>query len=1043
MRTTRSLFVALLCVFLAAGAFAQSTNVTTGAVTGQVTDNSGGALPGVTVTVVSLDNGLTRSTVTENDGTYVINLLPPGNYKITAELSGLGTANVPKAVVLLGNTTKANIKLTPAVSESITVTAAAPIVDPSRSGTATSVTEQQIENLPILARDFRSLASLTPGVTSAFGGRITSNGARGLSTDYNIDGATSNNDFFGENTGGTRAPFTFSQAAIKEFQVIRSQYNAEYGRGVGSQLNAITKSGTNNLDGELFYFKRSKSWASKRPAVLPNGVKVTESFVARDSTQPGFAVGGPIIRDHLFYFANYDGQNQKQPITATDFTNPGIVPTTTFTSLTTAQQQQFYDKLQALIGHPYQDELAYNQTFNQKTYLGKLDANVGMKNHFSLRDNYSNFTNAENQSFNYLSNQGVEHDKFNQAVVQGETVFTSNLFNQLLVQYSTDERPITANSSTPEVVITYAPGRTAFFGQNDFLPNNTKEKKTQVKDSVQYIKGDHSFKLGGEGLFMHIDNLFPRNLNGIFRYNSITDFLANKPTTFNQGYGPGGGLTSWKQNTYAFYATDNFHLGTKWSFDLGVRYDWQTVPKPAVNAFPQHPEFISNFKEDHNVAPRFGFAYDLRGNGRSVLRGGTGKFFGYMPDILLSNPLTQISGNFNQVTINNCAATSNPVACPTYPNILTPDQFNQLAKIATDIVTFGPSYQAQEAWRSSMQYEQQIGSNYSAAVGAIYQHTTHIEGTRNINLVPLGYSFGNVPVYTINSPNRLYPDLGVVRELFSGEEAWYTAYTFETHKLAVGNSNLTWDFSYTWAKAIDEDTNERSTSTSFLYDPFNPKLSKGPSDNDVRHRVVGDLTYRLPLGFMVSGIYTWRSGLPYTPGISFSGTSMNINGITQTTGNLPIFVDSTGSIINMTQFNFVEGASNGVGRGVSRAHLAALLAQKGAHIIGRNTYRQPEWWDLDFRVSKMFNISHGMQVEVLAEVFNALNTRNKFVTSGNQNVTSAAYNQNESTARAADSYLFSAPTTGKLQSGYDNCGGTVGVCPSDPRQLQVAAKIIF
>src|SRR6185295_20104715 len=133
--------------------------------------------------------------------------------------------------------------------------ATAPLVDVSRSGTTMSVTSEQIANLPLLGRDFRSLAALTPGIVDAFGGRVTANGARGIATDYNIDGATSNNDFFGENTGGTRAPFTFSQAAIQEFQVVRSQYDAEYGRGVGAQLNAITKSGSNNTDGELFYFR--------------------------------------------------------------------------------------------------------------------------------------------------------------------------------------------------------------------------------------------------------------------------------------------------------------------------------------------------------------------------------------------------------------------------------------------------------------------------------------------------------------------------------------------------------------------------------------------------------------------------------------------------------------------------------------------------------------------------------------------------------------------------------------------------------------------
>src|SRR5439155_4428344 len=149
----------------------------------------------------------------------------------------------------------------------------------------------QIENLPLLGRDFRSLATLTPGVSvgSFDATAITANGARPLSTDYNIDGASSNNDFFGQQTGGSRPPFTFSQAAIKEFQVIRTQYDAEYGRGVGAVVNAITKSGTNSVDGEVFFFDRRKSWASKRPVVFNTDIggttyplAVSDSFLAKD-----------------------------------------------------------------------------------------------------------------------------------------------------------------------------------------------------------------------------------------------------------------------------------------------------------------------------------------------------------------------------------------------------------------------------------------------------------------------------------------------------------------------------------------------------------------------------------------------------------------------------------------------------------------------------------------------------------------------------------------------------------------------------------------
>src|SRR5215212_9334604 len=200
---------------------------------------------------------------------------------------------------------------------------------------------------------------------------------------------------------------------------------------------------------------------------------------------------------------------------------------------------------------------------------------------------------------------------------------------------------------------------------------------------------------------MSIDNLFPRNLSGVYRYNSVQDFIDNKPATFAQGFGEGGGLTSWDQNTYALYVSDSFRVGTHLTFDAGVRYDWQTIPEPATNAFPQHPEFISQIEEDKdNYAPR-----------------------------------------------------------PTDPNRLASADFAKLARVGTDIVTIGPNYEAQEAWRSSVQFEQQIGATYSAGIGVIYQKTEKVQGTRNINLVPLAFSFGNLPVYTINSPNRRYTDM--------------------------------------------------------------------------------------------------------------------------------------------------------------------------------------------------------------------------------------------------------------------------------------------
>ncbi|HEX9984585.1 MAG TPA: TonB-dependent receptor [Thermoanaerobaculia bacterium] len=1015
---TRSLFVALLAMLCITGAaFAQSVNVTTGAITGTVTDSSGAALPGVTVTVTGTDTGLTRNTVTESDGTYTFQLLQPGRYRVVAELAGLGTAARPNVTVLLGNTTRTDIVLNPQLAEQITVTAEAPVVDTEQSGLTSTVTETQIDNLPILGRDFRSLAELTPGVTSAFGGRLTGNGGRGITTDFNIDGAESNSDFFGEQRGGTRAPFTFSQAAIREFQVIRSQYAAEYGRGVGTTINAITKSGTNDLDGEVFYFLRRREWAATRARQL-NGVTVEDAFRAKDSAQPGFALGGPIVRDRLFYFVNADFQRESLPVVPNDFRQD-----TDFQALPENVRNAYISKLEGLLGYSIEEELAtYDTTADQNTYLIKFDANIGSRNHVWLRDNLSDFDNKNNQSsFNFRSNQGNENDRFNQIVGSAETIVTNSAFNQLIVQYSADERPITPTNVVPtEFIVSQTGISNMFFGNNDFLPNNTEEKKWQLKESFTFLAGNHNFKAGVDALWMSIDNLFPRNRGGVYRYPSVQRFLDNQPNQFQQGFGEGGGLTSWEQNTYGFFAQDSWRPVQKLTLDYGLRYDFQTIPVPERNVYPNRPEFIENFQEDrNNWAPRLGFAYDLLGTGSSVIRGGVGKFYNYLPSILLSNPLTQISGNFTQYTIN-CSAT---LPCPTFPNILTQEQLAALppSTIAAvrDITIVSDDLEAQESWRTNLQFEQQLGQAYSVGIGGTYAKLDKIQALINVNAVPLGYSFGNLPVYNANGgTGSLYPEFREVRQHVSDEEASYQAYTLETKKLALGGSRLSWNASYTWAKSIDQDTNERSTSASFRYDPFNPSLSEGPSQNDVRHRVVLSGTYELPWGILVSGIGSYRSGVPYVRSIGVGSGQAQVNGLFNISEAFPVFLDRDGEVIDLTQAN-----------GMTRPEFAAFLAARGATIEQRNSQRQPYFKNVDMRLAKTFGLPAGFEIELIGEVFNLLNWENRFISGTNQRLFTY------SLAAATDRVTFTR------NNSYGQENSFVG--NSNPRQFQVAAKIRF
>jgi hypothetical protein len=1036
----RILLAALLSALaVCSAAYGQSVNYTTGSISGKVSDGTGAGVPGVAVTATNLETGLTRTASSDKDGGYDLGLLPPGPYSVSAELKGVGKASVPRTTVLLGNTTKADLKLAMQIAEAVTVSAAAPVIDPRATGASEVVTSQQIQSLPLLGRDFRSLAQLTPGISvgSFDTSAITANGARPLSTDYNIDGASSNNDFFGQQTGGSRPPFTFSQAAIQEFQVVLTEYDAEYGRGVGAAVNAITKSGTNDFHGSAFYYDRRAKWAATRPTTFNTDfggtsypLAISDSFLAKDVEQPGAFVGGPILRDNLFFFGGFDSMKQSQPaVIGNDLRTSGQ-----FVALTPAQQATVLSKIQSAVGVPYETGLNYSVDNNLKTYLLKFDGNIGSRNHWSLRGNVANYdTTNSGATSSFGLNQTNEVDKFYQVVGEVDSVFKDNLSNQFFAQVGRDQRPVTSVYSGTEFSINF--GQTQFFGANDTTPNTADEKKFQFKDTVQYEWKGHSFKAGAELLRRDLFDSFPRFAGGFYSYSSLLNYVNDRPNTFQQAYGPQNGDVSWITNLWGLYLNDDFRVASRLTLNLGLRYDYEATPRPDSNAYPQHPEFLTQIKNDkNNIAPRFGFAWDVFGDGRSVLRGGTGRFYEYMPDILLASPIQGISGALLTTTFTCTTTPTNP--CPTYPNILSPADFLAKSQLSANLVTIGPDYQAQDAWRTTLGFEHRLFSDYVAGVSAVYSKLTHIQGTKNINLVPTGFLLGNMPVYDYSSstnPARPYADLGIVRQLTSNETAWYRGQTIEFRKRPTVDSRLSWLISYTHSDSVDDETNTRSTSTTFLIDPNNPSLSEGPSDNDVKHRVAGSATYRLPWGFELSGVGFWHSGYPYTGAISFTCSGCPANSLTgqaqttQAANFTPVFVDRSGHIIDLTQAN-----------GMTLPQFSAFLASQDARLIQRNSFRQPSVWDFDLRLSKTFDLPYNVQLTILGEVFNVFNRNATVVTGANQDqfrITYTASTGKYTITKFTNTVSGTALNTFGVVQGYS--------AETIPRTLQFAARISF
>jgi len=1092
------LVVLASCVLLTA-----QNVVLTGSLSGRVTDPSGAVVPGATVVVRNLATGVQQSAETNHAGLYRFPVAMPGTYSITASIKGFSDVQV-LVRVLVGNTTSQDIKLQVGASQdTVRVIGTTPLLRPEDSSSSTVIDRSLIEDFPLNGRKYTDFMMLTPntsydgdtGLVSIAGqqGGEDSGYANGNgSTSFTVDGSNATNNYFSDIVGRNRIPYLFGENVIQEFQVAVSPYTAIYGGGAGF-VNAITRSGGNAFHGSAFYYNRNSVFGANDALDKAAGNPKPED----DLQQFGAGLGGPIVRNRLWFFADYEQQLRNNPIPVINSdlaTNPSNLDAFVLAnffppSATTAPAlpppngplpvpgndtapdptnpvylQQISNTINAL-----NSNLGLQpRKRNDWVFTPRLDYQASSRDGLFLSFNVNRFSSpggviidptVANYGTQTLANAYVHTF---QTTLGWTHTFSPNLLNEFHAGTSQDNEITTPTGAAPNTPTIILDSPAAFvLGNAPFSIGRVFERQYSLSDRIDYVIGKHTLQFGfdmnrtrdadnNDGGADPNEAVEFGSFLGSYEFSNLEQFALGEYNVFSQTTGTP--TFSFSVPYYGFYVQDTFRALPKLTLEMGLREDFQIYPQPAENpAFPLTGQYPNQFRR---VAPRFGFAWQPQS--KTVVRGGFGLFYTNMNGLNYRNAVAS-NGLASQQTSASVSYSAGAPGQqePTFPNILPAN--SPLFAAAEDISLVSPQFRVPYIMQASLQIEREIFENTTLTIGTMWNHGVHLlsgsaydanlqplQGTTTYTVCPPGTTAAPCTGPVITLPNMdngllseglINPNLGQINELIGPAQNHYNSLFVQVqHRLSQG---LALQFGYTYAKSIMLDGMD-------FNNQFDFSNTHAPSLLDQRHRLAFAAVYRPRLeqlitsdtGRKVFSGWTLSSIMEFSSGRPYAGLLSPA-----CTSPAPLsFNTCNGVVVNNVLYgndNLNDTAFN-----QDTANTAGGINGAGPTPgIGINSFYGPWLERIDVGLARSFTIREGKELQFQVQAFNLFNHANYYVQNGdgiNQlQYTPIGTNCGDGLSTNQQCYLVP-------NSGPGNFGTFGEISPNGlPRVLQFSARFTF